>query len=73
MGFAQAGQYFQPTAARHVQVQQQNIAGGCAQNFPQLGVPACFAGHLNVRCFGKRVANATPQDGMVVAQDDMNH
>ena len=67
MGFPYAGQHFQAAAARHVDVQQQHIAGGFAQGLAQLGVAACLGGDTDVCGFGQGVAYASSQDGMVIA------
>ncbi|MNV87212.1 hypothetical protein D3C71_1813200 [compost metagenome] len=56
MRFPQAGEYFQATAARHIQVQQQYIAFNVAKHLPQFRVSTRFSGDLDVWRIGQCVA-----------------
>ena len=47
--------------------------GGLAQCFAQLGVAAGFGSDADQRVFQQGVADASAQDGVVIAQHDMDH
>jgi hypothetical protein len=69
----------EPAAARQVDVEQQHVgrrlAAGTqrAHQRPQLAVVAGLAHHLDVGRIGQRVANAAPDQCVVVAEDDADH
>ena len=68
VAFAHAGQHLQAIAPRHVNIQQQHLARGAAQQLAQLGVVTRLTGHANIDRLGQRIANAAAQHSVVVTQ-----
>ena len=72
VALAHAHQHFQTIASRHVDVQQQHVARGVAQYIAQFGVACGLTVDLNVGDLRQRVANAASQNGVVVANHNIN-
>ena len=72
IALAHAAQHFQAIAARHVDIQQQDRAGGVAQHFAQLGIAAGFSAHPDVCGFCQRVTDAAAQDRVVIANHNID-
>lgn len=72
-GLPKRCQDFKAATSGQIQIEDQHVAGGGAQRFPDFGIAACFGSDLNVDRFGQHFTDAAPHNGMVVTKNDADH